>query len=83
MTSSNGLGSAGTKPPHLRGLCEVVVGHLWEQVVHNMGADVMVDLVEDAIVPVNGGQSTPEVAPLLHQCVQGLSHLRLSSPFAR
>ena len=51
---------------YLSGLCKIVVGHLGEQVVHNVGADVVVDLVEDAIVPVDGGQASPEVAPLLH-----------------
>ncbi len=50
---------------HLSGICEVVVRHLREQVVHNVGADVVVDLVEDSVIPVNGGQSSPEVAPLL------------------
>ena len=44
------------------------MGHLGEQVVHNVGADVVVDLVEDAVVPVDGRQATPEVAPLLHAC---------------
>ena len=51
---------------HLGGLREVVVGHLWEEVVDNVGANVVVDLVEDAIVPVNGRQPAAEVAPLLH-----------------
>ena len=40
-------------------------GYLWKQVMQHMCADVMVDLVEDAIVPVNGGQASPQVAPLL------------------
>lgn len=39
--------------------------HLGEQVVHHVGADVVVDLVEDAVVAVNGGQAAAEVAPLL------------------
>jgi polyferredoxin len=30
-----------------------------------MCADVVVDLVEDAVVPVQGGQATTQVAPLL------------------
>ena len=77
MTSSKGLSSASRKPLHLCGLCEVVVGHLREQVVHYMGADVVVNLVEDAVVTVNGGQAPPEVAPLLHRCAQQLKYLRL------
>jgi hypothetical protein len=35
------------------------------QVVHHVCADVVVDLVEDAVVPVQGGQATAQVAPLL------------------
>lgn len=31
-----------------------------------MGADVMMDLVEDAKVSVNGGQTSSQVTPLLH-----------------
>ena len=50
---------------HLCGLCEVVVRHLGEQMVHYVGPNVVVDLVEDAVVPVDGGQASPEVAPLL------------------
>ena len=42
------------------------MGHLREEVVHDVGADVVVDLVEDAVVPVNGRQPPAEVAPLLH-----------------
>ena len=77
IASSKGLGNFSAEPPHLCGLCEVVVWHLWEQVVHNMGANVMVDLVEDAIVAVDGGEAPPKVAPLLHRGARGLSHLRL------
>ena len=67
MTSSKGLSSASRKPLHLCGLCKVVVRHLREQVVHYMGANVMVNLVEDAVVTVDGGQPPPEIAPLLAQ----------------
>lgn len=31
-----------------------------------MSADVMMDLVKDAKVSVNGGQATPQITPLLH-----------------
>lgn len=31
-----------------------------------MSADVMMDLVKDSIVSVNGGKTAPQVAPLLH-----------------
>lgn len=37
---------------------------------HHMRADVVVDLVEDAIVTVEGGQAAAEVGPLLHQVLQ-------------
>jgi hypothetical protein len=43
----------------------MVVGDLGEQVVHHVGANVVVDLVEDAVVAVNGGQAAAQVAPLL------------------
>lgn len=46
-------------------ILEVVVGHLGEQVVDDMRANVMVDVIEDAVVPVNGGQASPHVVPLL------------------
>ncbi len=39
--------------------------HLGEEVVHHVRANVVVDLVEDAVVAVNGGQAAAEVAPLL------------------
>ncbi len=39
--------------------------HLWEQMVHHVGANVVVDLVEHAIVAVDGGQPATQVAPLL------------------
>lgn len=38
--------------------------HLGEQVVHHVCADVVLDLVEDAVVAVNGGQAAAEVRPL-------------------
>ena len=31
----------------------------------HMGANVMVDLVENAVVPINSGQASSQVAPLL------------------
>ena len=39
--------------------------HLGKQVVQHMDANAVVNLAEDAIVPVHSGQPTPEVAPLL------------------
>lgn len=39
--------------------------NLGEQVVHDVGADVVVNLVEDAVVAVNRGQAAPQVGPLL------------------
>jgi hypothetical protein len=46
-------------------ILEVVVGHLGEQVVDDMRANVVVDVIKDAVVPVNGGQASPHVVPLL------------------
>lgn len=58
--------------------------------MQHMCANVMVDLVEDAIVSVNGRQASPQVTPLLqtheycvtHQCLHccQLVQLMLSSP---
>mmetsp|Transcript_23241 Transcript_23241/g.55893 ORF Transcript_23241/g.55893 Transcript_23241/m.55893 type:complete len:275 (-) Transcript_23241:603-1427(-) len=45
-------------------LAEVVVGDLREQVVHDVGPNVVVHLVEDAVVPVGRAQTPPQVAPL-------------------
>lgn len=39
--------------------------YLWEQVVHDVCANVVVDLVKDAVVAVDGGEATAQVAPLL------------------
>ena len=39
--------------------------YLGEQVVHHVCANVVVDLVEDAIVTINGAQPSPQIAPLL------------------
>ncbi len=39
--------------------------YLGEQVVQDMSANVMVNVVEDAVVPVDGGQPASQVAPLL------------------
>lgn len=38
---------------------------LGEEVVDDMGADVMVDLVDPAVVPVHCGQAPTQVAPFL------------------
>ena len=38
----------------------------------HMGADVMVDLVEDAVVSVNSRQASPQVTPLLQSSPQTL-----------
>jgi len=44
---------------------EMVVRDLREEVVDDMGADVVVDLVDPAVVPVHGGEPPTQVAPLL------------------
>ena len=31
-----------------------------------MSANVVMNLIEDTVVPVNGGETTPQIAPLLH-----------------
>jgi hypothetical protein len=41
------------------------VWNLWEEVVDDMGADVMVDLVDPAVVPVHRCQAPTQVAPFL------------------
>jgi hypothetical protein len=38
---------------------------LREQMVHDVGANVVVDLVEDAVVTVQGGEASTQVGPLL------------------
>ena len=43
--------------------------YLREKVMQHMGANVMVNLVEDAVVPVNGGQAAPQVTPLLYHTI--------------
>ena len=58
IVAKNGFGC-------LSGLCQVVVGDLREEVVHHMSTNVMMDPVEDAIVPVQGGEASSQVAPLL------------------
>ena len=54
---------------HLGGLLQVVVGYLVEQVVDHVGANVVVNLVKDAIVTVDCGQAAPHVVPLLRSHV--------------
>lgn len=39
--------------------------YLGEQMVHDVSANVVMDLVEDAIVTVKGGQPSTQVGPLL------------------
>lgn len=41
------------------------LSHLWEEVVYDVCSDVVLDLVEDPVVAVDGGESTAQVAPLL------------------
>lgn len=43
----------------------MVMRNLWEQVMHHMCADVVLDLIEDAIVPVQCGEPSTQVGPLL------------------
>ncbi len=40
--------------------------------MEHMGANVMMDLVEDAVVSVNSRQASPQVAPLLQSTPQTL-----------
>jgi len=46
--------------------------YLREEVMKHMGANVMMDLVEDAIVSVNSRQASPQVTPLLQSTPQTL-----------
>lgn len=39
--------------------------YLREEMMEDVGSNVMMNLVEDAIVSVNCGKSSPEVAPFL------------------
>ena len=50
----------------------MVVRYLGEEVVDDMGANVMVDVVDPPIVPVHGRQATTEVAPFLQQQLQSI-----------
>lgn len=43
--------------------------HLREQVVHHMNTNAVLDLAEDSVVTVDGGEATTQVAPLLCVCV--------------
>jgi hypothetical protein len=43
----------------------MVVWNLWEEVVDDMGADFMVDLVDPAVVSVHRCQAPTQVAPFL------------------
>ena len=52
--------------PHAATTALPIPAHLWEQVVHNMDADAVLDAAEDAVVTVHSGQSSTQVAPLLH-----------------
>ena len=38
---------------------------LGEQMMENVGADVVMDVVENAIISIKGGQSSPQITPLL------------------
>lgn len=49
----------------LSGLLEVVVGNGREEVVDDMCANIVVHLVEDAVIPVQCGEPASQVAPLL------------------
>lgn len=48
-------------------LFQMVVGHLGEKVMQHMGANVMVNFVEDTVVPVDCGQAASQVTPFLQQ----------------
>ncbi len=43
----------------------MVMRNLGKQMMDHMGANVMVNLVKDAIITVNSAQATTQVAPLL------------------
>lgn len=51
--------------------------YLREKVMQHVSANVMVNLVEDAVVPVNGGQAASQVTPLLCHTIQTLLYCLL------
>lgn len=53
----------------------VKIADLREEVVEHVRANVVVDLVKDAIIPVNRAEAPAQIAPLLHNQprVQGCS----------
>lgn len=54
------------------GILEMVVGNSMENVVGDMGANIMVNFVENAIIPVNGREGALEVIPVIPR-YQGIS----------
>jgi hypothetical protein len=55
---------------------------LGEEVVDDMSANVMVDVVDPPVVPVNGRQATTEVAPFLQQRLQSKYGLVVTSEYS-
>lgn len=46
------------------GSLQMVVGNADEQVVSHMGADIVVDVIDQAVIAVNGGEGTFEKIPV-------------------
>lgn len=44
---------------------QVIVGNLGKQMVDNMCANIMMDVVNDSIIAVNCCQSSPQITPFL------------------
>lgn len=49
----------------LSGFGEVIVRNLREQMVHHVCSNIVLNLVENSIITINGGKTTAHVAPLL------------------
>lgn len=56
-------------------LFQVVVWDLREEMMNDMGANIMVNFVEDAIVTVDRAQATTQVAPLLAAVPRDLQNM--------
>ena len=48
-------------------LYQIVVWYLRKEMVNDVSSDVVVDAVYPPIVPVEGGQSSPQIAPFLQR----------------
>lgn len=45
----------------------MIVWDLREEMMYNMGANIMVDVIKQSIITINRGKPSPEITPLLSQ----------------